>query len=176
MRSPCRAFNKLCGCCCASAALADTDGADRTTLELNQPRAIVNVTDKQQAELSAAAAAAAPAPALHDPQPTDPAAAPPAAAEPQPPAGAAAPTMHQLQLLMPGPTIRRRLRGFRSLAVIPKPGAASGAPAAAAAAAAGAAGGPPGNKPPTKEGRKREAQCGPGPCSTTGTRFLAQCM
>jgi hypothetical protein len=157
---------------------ADMDGADTTTLELNQPRAIVNVTDKQQAELSGAAAAAAPAPALHDSQAFDSAAEPPAAAEAPAAAGAAAaPATHQLQLLMPGPTIRRRLRGFRSLAVMPKAGAASGAPAAAAAAAAaaasGAAEGPPFSKPPNKDGRKRESKRGQrGPCSIAGTPSL----
>jgi hypothetical protein len=124
--------------------VADSEGADKTALELNAPRAMAVTSGKEPPAADAAAADSG------DGQPSEAAAADEAAAEP--PAAVAAgpsPEKHQLQLLMPGPSIRRRLRGFRSLAVLHKGSAGTGAagkgpptaPEAPAAAAAPAAAG-----------------------------------
>jgi hypothetical protein len=101
--------------------VADTEEAEQAALEMGAPRAFLISKDPPLnpaedggadggAEGEAAAAAAA----------------------------AAEPEKHQLQLLMPGPNVRRRLRGFRSLAVLHKARAAQGEPPAAAAAGSAA--------------------------------------
>lgn len=140
--------------------VVDADDADKSTLNLNIPRALAANVGASQQTLNHDGAEGPEGAAAGDGSA--------AGAEDGGPAGggaasaAPAPVEHQLQLLMPGPNIRRRLRGFRSLAVGSKAKPAAGA-AEAGAAAGGAASAGPGASQAGRKGRRRKLP--PGPCT-----------
>jgi hypothetical protein len=121
--------------------VADTQEAEQAALKMGAPRAfLISKTPTPNPNTNPTPAEGAPD------APDGPAAAaaggPGEAAAQLPAAAAAEPEKHQLQLLMPGPNVRRRLRGFRSLAVLHKGRAANeGLPQEGSAAAAAAGGG-----------------------------------